>query len=226
MKELLKRGRKNMSSQHLNAYQKAGYGQGNVKIGEKPAILIVDFQKAFTSKESPIGGSSLITSAVNKTKDLISLAREVQLPIIHTVVGYREDQKDMGLWPLKVPTLKNVTLGSKWVEIDDALEVREEDIVLIKKMPSAFFNTDLTNILISNRIDTLIIAGCTTSGCIRATVIDSFSYGYRTIVAKECVGDQALEPHLANLFDIENRYGDILSNAQIINHFKMKMVSN
>jgi maleamate amidohydrolase len=203
----------------LHPYQKAGYGLGNVGIGKKPAILIVDFQKAFTSKESPLGGSELITSAVQNTKELISLARQENLPIIHTVVGYRKDKKDMGLWPLKVGTLSEVTLGSKWVEIDDELEVIEEDIIIVKKMPSAFFNTDLTNILISNQIDTVIIAGCTTSGCIRATAIDSFSYGFRTIIAKECVGDQGIDPHRANLFDIQNRYGDILSNNQIISHF-------
>lgn len=167
-----------------------------------------------------MGGSPLIKAAVEKTTELIQLARDMKLPIIHTVVGYREDQKDMGLWPLKVGTLKNVTLGSKWVEIDDVLEIKDDDIVIIKKMPSAFFNTDLTNILISQRIDTLIIAGCTTSGCIRATAIDSFSYGFRTIIAEECVGDQAIEPHQANLFDIGNRYGDIRSNQEIIALFK------
>jgi maleamate amidohydrolase len=207
----------------LNPYQKAGYGQGNVGIGERPALLIVDFQKAFTCEESPLGGSRLISSAVENTKELISLARQKNLPIIYTVVGYREDKKDMGLWPLKVNTLAIVTLGSKWVEIDERLEVTKEDIVLVKKMPSAFFNTDLTNILISNQIDTLIIAGCTTSGCIRATAIDSFSYGFRTIIAEECVGDQGIEPHRANLFDIQNRYGDILANKQIINHFTSKI---
>ncbi|NHM32480.1 isochorismatase family protein [Neobacillus terrae] len=202
-----------------NPYRKAGYGQGSVEIGKKPAIVIVDFQKAFTSEESPLGGSQLITAAVQKTKELISLARQENLPIIYTVVGYRKDKKDMGLWPLKVSTLSEVTLGSKWVEIDDELEVKEEDVVIVKKMPSAFFNTDLTNILISSQIDTVIIAGCTTSGCIRATAIDSFSYGFRTIIAEECVGDQGVEPHRANLFDIRNRYGDILSNSRIISHF-------
>jgi maleamate amidohydrolase len=208
-----------MSSQHPNPYQEAGYGQGRIGIGERPAILIVDFQKAFTCEDSQLGGSSLIRSAVQNTKELIALARRENLPIIHTVVGYREDQKDMGHWPVKVPTLTNVKIGSKWVEIDDELEVNEEDIVILKKMPSAFFNTDLTNILISQRIDTLIIAGCTTSGCIRATAIDSFSYGFRTIIAEDCVGDQGLEPHRANLFDINNRYGDILSNRKIVSHF-------
>lgn len=209
-----------MSTSIPNPYQRAGYGSGKVGIGERSALLIVDFQKAFTCEESPMGGSPLIKAAVEKTTELIQLARDMKLPIIHTVVGYREDQKDMGLWPLKVGTLKNVTLGSKWVEIDDVLEIKDDDIVIIKKMPSAFFNTDLTNILISQRIDTLIIAGCTTSGCIRATAIDSFSYGFRTIIAEECVGDQAIEPHQANLFDIGNRYGDIRSNQEIIALFK------
>lgn len=209
-----------MSIEKLNPYQKAGYGQGKVGFGERPAILVVDFQKAFTLSESPLGGSPLITAAVRKTQDLLSVAREVDIPIIFTAVGYREDQQDMGLWPLKVSSLSSVTLGSKWVEIDDELEVSEKDIVLIKKMPSAFFNTDLINILIRQQIDTVIITGCTTSGCIRATAIDSFSYGFRTVVAEECVGDQDIEPHQANLFDISNRYGDILSNSEIISGIK------
>lgn len=213
-----------MTSEPLQPYQKAGYGHGKVGIGKRPALLIVDFQKAFTNEDSPLGGSPLIKAAVSNTKELIALAREENLPIIYTVVGYREDQRDMGLWPLKVNTLASVTLGSKWVEIDDELEVKPEDIVLTKKMPSAFFNTDLTNILISEGIDTVIIAGCTTSGCIRATAIDSFSYGFRTIIAEECVGDQGIEPHRANLFDINNRYGDILSNHQVISHFAKKTV--
>jgi maleamate amidohydrolase len=202
-----------------NPYQEAGYGQGRVGFGEKLALIVVDFQKAFTSKESPLGGSPLITEAVKKTKELIAAARHAEVPIIYTVVGYREDQQDMGLWPAKVSTLSNVTLGSLWVEIDDELSVLDEDIVLVKKMPSAFFNTDLTNILIKKRIDTVIVAGCTTSGCVRATAVDSFSYGFRTIVAKECVGDQGLEPHRANLFDINNRYGDIVGNEEIIDWF-------
>jgi maleamate amidohydrolase len=202
-----------------NPYQEAGYGQGRVGFGEQPALIVVDFQKAFTSKESPLGGSPYIISAVAKTKELIAAAREADIPIIYTVVGYRADQQDMGLWPAKVRTLANVTLGSRWVEIDDELTVLDEDIVLVKKMPSAFFNTDLTNILIKKRIDTVIIAGCTTSGCVRATAVDSFSYGFRTIVAVECVGDQGLEPHRANLFDINNRYGDIVKNEEIVDWF-------
>lgn len=207
-----------MSEEIFNPYQKAGYGVGKVGFGERPAILVVDFQKAFTHSDSPLGGSPLIKAAVKKTKDLLLVARIVDIPIIFTAVGYRKDQKDMGLWPLKVSTLSSVTLGSKWVEIDDELEVNGKDIVLIKKMPSAFFNTDLINILIRQQIDTVIITGCTTSGCIRATAIDSFSYGFRTIIAEECVGDQEIGPHQANLFDISNRYGDILSNEAIINH--------
>jgi len=214
-----------MSIEQFDAYQKAGYGEGNVGFGSKVAILVVDFQKAFTDSESPLGGSPLITAAVTKTKELLSIAREVDISIVFTVVGYREDQQDMGLWPLKVKTLSTVQLGSKWVEIDDELEVLEKDIALTKKMPSAFFNTDLINILIRQQIDTVIITGCTTSGCIRATAVDSFSYGFRTIVAEECVGDQGLEPHRANLFDIKNRYGDVLSNKEIINHLTRKVIN-
>ncbi|MCA0171362.1 isochorismatase family protein [Bacillus sp. RAR_GA_16] len=116
---------------------------------------------------------------------------------------------------MKVSTLPMVKIGSVWAEIDDRLEVYEEDIILTKKMPSAFFNTDLINILIK-RVDTVILAGCTTSGCIRATAVDSFSYGFHTIIAEECVGDQATGPQRANLFDINNRYGDVLLNQEIL----------
>lgn len=199
-----------------NSYKSAGYGNGSVGFGNNAAILIVDFQKAFTRADSPLGGSELITSAVEKTKDLLAAARTANLPVIYTIVAFREDQQDMGLWPLKVSTLPMVKIGSVWAEIDDRLEVYEEDIILTKKMPSAFFNTDLINILIRKRVDTVILAGCTTSGCIRATAVDSFSYGFHTIIAEECVGDQAIGPQRANLFDINNRYGDVLLNQEIL----------
>lgn len=205
-----------MSEKYSDSFKKAGYGSGNVGFGKKTAFLVVDFQKAFTSKESPLGGSSLITSAVEKTKKLLPFIRREKIPIIYTVVGYREDQQDMGLWPKKVDSLSNVKIGSEWTEISKGLEPDITDIILIKKMPSAFFNTDLINILISKRIDTVIISGCTTSGCVRATAVDAFSYGFHTIIAEDCVGDQEIEPHKANLFDINNRYGDILKNDEII----------
>ncbi|MRG84845.1 isochorismatase family protein [Salinibacillus xinjiangensis] len=199
-----------------NIYQSVGYRSGNIGFGKKAAILVVDFQKAFTSKESQLGGSKLITDAVIKTKSLIQKVRKQNLPIIHTVVAYREDKQDMGLWPQKVKALSEVKLGSVWAEVDDELEVQEDEVILTKKMPSAFFNTDLTNILISQGVDTVIVTGCTTSGCIRATTIDAFSYGFRTIVVKDCVGDQDIKPHEANLFDIENRYCDVLSSEDVI----------
>lgn len=193
----------------------AGYGQGAIGIGDKVAVLVVDFQKAFTCNSSPIGGNPLILSALQCTSELISIVRNRDIPIIYTVVAYDENKMDIGLWPKKVPILSQILIGSKWAELDESLEVKKADTVIVKKMPSAFFNTNLTNILIRNQIDTIIITGCTTSGCIRATAIDSFSYGFRTIIAKDCVGDQNLESHSANLFDIHNRYGDILTNDEI-----------
>lgn len=201
-------------------YKEAGYGSGSVGIGKNPALLIVDFQKAFTSPRSPLGGSKIIDEAVNNTAKLLEVARKASIPVIHTYVAYRPDKKDMGQWPSKVSSLSTVEIGSEWAELDERVKNEEDEVVLLKKMPSAFFNTDLINILITHQIDTLIVCGCTTSGCIRATVVDSFSYGFRTIVVEDCVGDQELEPQKVNLSDIKKRYGDIYSLNEIIEYLE------
>ncbi|MFC2949188.1 isochorismatase family protein [Virgibacillus sediminis] len=205
-----------MEERFDSTYSEAGYGSGSIGVGSKPALLIIDFQKAFTLPESPLGGSDLVTKAVNNTVPLLNKAREVNIPIFHTVVAYREDQQDMGLWPKKVNSLSLVQLDSKWAELDGQLRAEKHEIVLTKKMPSAFFNTDLLSLLVTKRIDTLFVCGCTTSGCVRASVIDSFSYGFRTIVVEDCVGDQAEGPHRANLFDINNRYADLLTSYTVM----------
>ena len=201
-------------------YLKKGYGRGRIGFGKKPAILVIDFNRWFVDKDSPMGGSPHIFRAVKNTSILLKTAREKRIPIIYTVTGFREDQKDMALWPKKLPYLTQCTLGSKWMEIVEEVKERSEDVVLTKKFPSAFFGTNLVTILNSYKVDTNIITGCVTSGCIRATATDSFSYGFRTIVVEDCSGDQTQKHHEINLIDLNNRYADVISLKETLNFLR------
>ena len=155
-------------------------------------------------------GSDL-TQEVGVTSRLLAAAREREIPIIFTTIGFEPNLKDGSLWLEKAPGLGDLIVGGKWVEIDPRLERREEEIVILKKGASAFFGTNLPSILVSQHVDTIIMCGATTSGCIRATAIDLLQYGYPTLVPRECVGDRAQEPHEANLFDIQAKYADVVS---------------
>ncbi len=120
----------------------------------------------------------------------------------------------------KAPSLEELIIGSKWVEIDPRLERREDETVILKKGASAFFGTSLVSILVSQGVDTIVMCGATTSGCIRATAIDLLQYGYPTLVPRECVGDRAPEPHEANLVDIQAKYADVVSVEEAVTYIE------
>ncbi len=199
-------------------HKKIGYGAGRIGWGKSPAVICVDFQRGITDAGAPVGGGEHIRRAVANTSKLLKVARRKGLPIIYFVVAYREDKKDMGLWPMKLPALAECREGSKWAEVSPEIAPRSVDVVMVKKMPSVFFGTGLLNYLISNGIDTNIITGTVTSGCVRASIIDSFSNGFRTIVVEDCCGDQSEEPHRANLTDVNNRYADVISLEECLAH--------
>lgn len=197
----------------LEKYKKAGIGIGRVGFGKRPVIISVDTQYAFTSR--PLGGG--LDSMVENAGILLGEARKKRIPIIYTVVAYRDDGLDCGVLSKKMPTvLEWCRYGTKWVEVDERIKPQDSDVVIVKKMPSAFFGTDLINILTYMRIDTCIITGDSTSGCVRATVVDSMSYGFRTIIPEECVGDRATGPHKANLFDMATKYADVLPLKEVL----------
>ena len=189
-------------------YAKARLGE-SVRLGSRPAVLVVDFSCGFTDPECPLGAD--LTGQVEATKRLLDAARAKGLPVVFTTIGYEPSLKDGGLWLQKVPTLGELQLGGRWVEIDPRLEPREDETVIVKKGASAFFGTNLAAILISQHIDSVVLCGATTSGCIRATAIDLLQYGFPTLVPRECVGDRAQAPHEANLFDIQAKYADVVS---------------
>ncbi len=196
-----------MSDETREIYERARLGQ-SVTLGERPAVLVVDFSRGFTDPECTLGGD--LTREVEATKRLLLAAREREIPVIFTTIGYEPNLKDASIWPQKLPALEELIIGSKWVEIDPRLERREDETVVLKKGPSAFFGTNLTSILVSQGVDTVVMCGATTSGCIRATAIDLLQYGYPTVVPRECVGDRAQEPHDANLVDIQAKYANVV----------------
>ena len=189
-------------------YERARLGQ-SVPLGTRPAVLVVDFSRGFTDPECTLGSD--LTREVESTNRVLAVAREREIPVIFTTIGFEPNLKDASLWLEKLPALGELTVGSKWVEIDPRLERREDETVVLKKGPSAFFGTNLPSILISQAVDTVVLCGATTSGCIRASAIDLLQYGYPTLVPRECVGDRAQGPHEANLVDIQAKYADVVS---------------
>jgi nicotinamidase-related amidase len=189
-------------------YEKAGLGR-TVTLGDRPAVLVVDFSCGFTDPASTLGAD--LTAEVEATKRLLDAARTKGLRVIFTTIGYEPSLQDGGLWLQKVPALGELQVGGRWVEIDPRLEPREDETIVLKKGASAFFGTNLASILVTQGVDTVVLCGATTSGCIRATAIDLLQYGYPTLVPSECVGDRAQAPHDANLFDIQAKYADVVS---------------
>jgi nicotinamidase-related amidase len=188
-------------------YEKAGLGQA-VTRGTNPAVLVVDFSCGFTDPACTLGAD--LTAEVEATKSLLDAARVKGLPVVFTTIGFEPSGKDGGLWLQKVPALRDLELGGRWVDIDPRLERGEDEPVVVKKGASGFFGTNLASILVSQGVDTVVLCGATTSGCVRATAIDLLQYGWPTLVPRECVGDRAQAPHEANLFDIQAKYADVV----------------
>lgn len=182
--------------------------------GTRPAVLVVDFSRGFTHMNCPIGAD--LSAEVASTRQLLNAARFKGLPIVFTTIGYGSDLSDAGIWIQKMPGLGQLRVGGEWVEIDSRLDRRPDEMVILKKGASAFFGTNLTSILISQRVDTVVLCGATTSGCIRATAIDLLQYGFPTLIPRECVGDRARGPHEANLFDMQAKYADVISLGEAL----------
>jgi maleamate amidohydrolase len=194
--------------QAQRVYEAARLGQ-SVTLGSRPAVLVVDFSCGFTDPECPLGSD--LTAEVDATKRLLDVARAKGLPVVFTTIGFEASLKDGGLWIQKAPALAELQISGRWVEVDPRLEPREDETIVLKKGASGFFGTNLASVLVSQGVDSVVLCGATTSGCIRATAIDLLQYGWPTLVPRECVGDRAQAPHEANLFDIQAKYADVVS---------------
>lgn len=187
---------------------------GRIGFGERPALIVVDLITGFTDARSPLAGE--LDSQIDATNLLLDEARAQGIPVIFSSVAYDPELQEAGLWIYKIPSNKWLVEGSEWVEVDSRLGRRSNELVLIKKYASCFFGTDLVTRLQAKGVDTLIIAGCTTSGCVRATAVDACSYGFRTVIVEEAVGDREMLSHLASLFDLEAKYADVVGLEETI----------
>jgi maleamate amidohydrolase len=191
----------------------------NIGFGTRPAVIVIDFVNAYTTKGAPFFGQGVV-DAVDHSVPLLAAARTAKVPIIYTKVLYHPSGVDGGLFVKKVPALRALVAGEPLAEIDSKITPEPEDLVIVKNYPSCFFGTTLQSTLMGLGIDTLVLIGCSTSGCVRAAAIDAIQYGYRVIVPRECAGDRHDAPHDANLFDINAKYGDVVPKATVIEYFQ------
>jgi len=200
----------------LEAFAARGFG-GTLGFGSRPALVIVDLVNGFTDLASPLGSS--MTAEVEATKIILGAARVKRIPTFFTTVAYDDsDLQDCGAWAKKIAGLTILRNGSTAVQVDERLERAPDEAILVKKYASAFFGTDLGSRLTSRSIDTVLIAGCSTSGCVRATAVDALQLGFRPIVIRECVADRSAAAHEQSLFDLEQKYADVISVDNVLSY--------
>lgn len=195
-------------TEHADAaerYRRAGIGEPVLR-GTRPAVLVVDFTSGFTDPASRIGAD--LDDELAATNRLLRAARATEAPILFTTIVFEKGETTA--WLRKAPGFGDLRRGTPLVELDSRLGRSADEPLLEKRAASAFFGTDLVARLVNSRVDTLLICGTTTSGCVRASVVDAVQYGYPTLVVSDCVGDRAVEPHRAGLFDIQAKYGDVV----------------
>ena len=181
--------------------------------GEKPALVNIDLQKAYTAVGEFATAYETDPRQLDYVNELADLCRSKGLPVVWTYVAYMDSGEDAGVWGTRTDTpdsLQNIKVGSARAEFDERLRIdRKRDVIINKRMASPFHETNLQSLLIWHKVDTVIITGGSTSGCVRACAVDSLSRGYRTIVPEECVADKHEIPHFANLADMLLKYADV-----------------
>jgi nicotinamidase-related amidase len=195
-------------------YSERGFG-GRQGAGRNPALIIIDFNYGFTDPASPLHCDT--DDAVRATARLLEAAREGGRPIAFTTLEYDESaQRVAKAFLAKAPALTMLAPGSRWAQIDERIAPRSDEPVLIKLFASAFFGTALQSMLTAAGCDTLVVAGASTSGCVRATVVDGLQHGLSVLVPREAVADRAQSAHDASLLDIDSRYGDVVALDEAI----------
>jgi maleamate amidohydrolase len=190
-------------------FRARGFGQ-TIGFGESPALLIVDLVKAFTDASRPLGAD--LDAQIAASNRLIDAAHDRNVPVIFSSVSYSDPNlKDAGIWALKQKGTATLMASGDGPELDPRLHFRPGDAMLMKKYASCFFGTDLVPRLLAGRADTLIITGCTTSGCVRASAVDACQIGFRPMVVREAVGDRSAAAHDQSLFDLNAKYADVVS---------------
>ena len=193
-------------------YSEVGYASTSIGAGRSPAILVVDLQVAFTDPKYPLGGLPMIHAARDRTAELLPLARSKRVPVAACYTAYGS-LDDMPRWKVRA-VREQFYYGHPCTAIDAGID-HADNFTYCKNAPSMFFQTPLITFLVKQQVDTVIVTGCTTSGCVRATIIDAFSYGFRVLVPEDCVGDADAGQHRSNLDDVGRRYADVTDAAAI-----------
>jgi len=216
MEKIYERWLNFISEEELKGYKKFGFGQ-RVGFGNKSCLLIIDLNNVYTQRESTFVYGNLINKALNNTSKLLNECRKQNIPVIY-VRSKRDRESLLGIQAKKWKTISNANLHTtNCYNFDKSIEPMQDEIIIEKSKPSAFFNTTLENELKFMGIDTLIICGTSTSGCIRSTVMDAFYRDYHIIIPEECCGDRSKQAHLSNLFDIDMKYGDVMNLEEVLN---------
>lgn len=193
------------------------WGQ-RIGFGRRPALLAIDFMQAYTTEGAPLFAPGVV-SAVEESRELLACARRTGIPVIHTNIRYHAGHfADGGLWVKKAPVMKDMVAGNPLAAFCPPVAPLVDEVVLSKQYASAFFGTALAPLLVAQGIDTLLMIGCSTSGCIRASAVDAVQHGFRAMVVRECVGDRHPGPHEANLFDIDSKYGDVVHKREALDY--------
>jgi len=196
-------------------YKKFGFGH-RMGFGQRPALLIVDMYRGATDPKSPL--YTELSSVIEAIKQILSVARDKGIPVVYSTTQYEKGCSDAGLRPKKITNIRIFEEGTGYSEIDDRLKPLADEPIIRKKTASAFFGTPLTSVLVSKGVDTVIITGEATSGCVRAAAIDSFAYNFHTIVVREAVGDREASAHAQNLYDMDMKYADVVSLKEVLNY--------
>jgi len=186
---------------------------GRVGLGARPALVVIDMQYGFTDPASRLGAQ--VDETIAAAAGLADAARRASVPVIYTVCVWSDEA---AVWARKMPPQRELIRNTRWTEVDSRIAPEPGDVILEKTFASGFFGTDLHSRLQSQHIDTVILAGVTTSGCVRATAVDGCSYGYRVTVPHEAVGDRGAEPHLMSLFDMDAKYADVVT-CDVVNGY-------
>lgn len=200
-----------------STYARQGFGN-DLEIEGRIGLLIVDFVNGFADREVFGGGN--IAEAIEHTVPVLRVARERRWPVAHSRIVYADDGADANVFSLKVPTMLTLKEHVHNSAIVPQLTPVEGELVVRKNVPSAFFGTSLAAWLAMRGVQTLVVAGAVTSGCVRASVVDAMQYGLRPVVLSDCVGDRALGPHEANLFDMAQKYAAVMTSTELLKRIR------
>jgi nicotinamidase-related amidase len=188
-----------------------------VGFGQRAAVVVIDIIGAFTNPDLPLGAN--LDAVIEHTNRILGPARAAKLPVFFSSVAYEdEDLRDAGIWALKMGGVMTLRAGTPEVLVDKRLGQRPGEALIMKKYASCFFGTDLITRLHTLKVDTLILTGCTTSGCVRATAVDGLQYGFRVMIPREAVGDRAAPAHEQSLFDLNAKYADVISVEDVLGY--------